>query len=77
MNSNYIYYKDYIGDVNYTTEDGVFFGKVLGIKSLLSYEGDSVSALIEDFRESVDEYLEYCAREEIQPEIPQNIYAAV
>jgi len=67
--NNYIYYKDYVGDVNYTAEDGVLFGRVLGIKASLSYEGDSVNAVINDFHDAIDEYLELCAKNGVQPEV--------
>ncbi|MDR2168217.1 MAG: type II toxin-antitoxin system HicB family antitoxin [Clostridiales bacterium] len=68
--NNYLHYKDYIGSVEFSEEDAVFFGKVLGVKSLISFEGDSVMALIEDFRNSVDEYLDFCAEVGKEPESP-------
>ena len=34
--------------------------KVIGIKSLLSYEGDSVKELEQDFQNVIDEYLQDC-----------------
>jgi predicted HicB family RNase H-like nuclease len=40
--SNLLSYKNYNGTVEYSKEDGCLFGKVVGIKSLLSYEGDSI-----------------------------------
>jgi predicted HicB family RNase H-like nuclease len=43
-------------------EDAVFHGKVTGIKALISFEGDSVAALTDDFHNAVDEYIEFCAR---------------
>lgn len=43
--SNLLSYKDYNGTVEYSKEDNCLFGKVVGIKSLLSYEGDSVKEL--------------------------------
>ncbi|SDN87561.1 type II toxin-antitoxin system HicB family antitoxin [Acetanaerobacterium elongatum] len=69
MNS-YLHYKDYIGSVVFSEDDEVFHGKVIGIKDLLSFEGDSVSALIEDFHDAIDEYLEYCNENGKKPEKP-------
>lgn len=37
--SNLLSYKNYNGTVEYSKEDSCLFGKVVGIKSLLSYEG--------------------------------------
>ena len=68
--NNYIHYKDYVGSVEFSEEDAVFHGKVVGIKSLISFEGDSVSTLIEDFHNAVDEYLDFCAENGKEPEKP-------
>ena len=32
--SNYLHYKDYVGNVEFSEEDAVFHGKVVGIKAL-------------------------------------------
>lgn len=37
--SDLLSYKNYNGTVEYSKEDSCLFGKVVGIKSLLSYEG--------------------------------------
>ena len=57
---NQLKYKDYFGNVFFSEEDGVFHGKVQGITDSISFEGESVKELTEDFHNSVDEYLEYC-----------------
>jgi len=67
---NYLHYKNYTGSVNFSEEDAIFHGKVIGIKSLISFEGDSVKAITADFRKAVDEYLELCAIKGIEPEKP-------
>ena len=67
---NNLHYKNYTGSVNFSEEDAVFHGKVLGIKSLLSFEGNSVSAITEDFHNAVDEYLEFCSANGKEPEKP-------
>ena len=61
-------YKGYIGSVEFSEEDGVFFGKAMGIRALLSYEGENAHDLVEDFHNAVDNYLETCAAEGIEPE---------
>ena len=66
---NSIEYKGYIGSVEFSEEDGVFFGKVQGIKSLISYEGTNAVELVEDFHGAVDEYLAMCKEENVEPEI--------
>ena len=56
--NNTIQYKGYIGSVEFSEDDAIFYGKVLGIRSLISYEGDNATDLINDFHEAVDDYLE-------------------
>lgn len=60
--NNYLHYKDYTAVIEFSEEDSIFYGKAIGIKSLISFEGSSVSTLIEDFHNSVDEYLDYCSK---------------
>jgi predicted HicB family RNase H-like nuclease len=68
--SSYIHYRDYTGSIDFSEEDEVFHGKVIGIKNLISFEGESVQTLTEDFHNAVDEYLEYCEKNGKQPEKP-------
>ena len=60
---NLIEYKGYLGSVEFSSEDEVFFGKVQGIRSLISYEGNTASELIQDFHNAVDDYLSLCKEE--------------
>ena len=69
-NENYLHYKNYTGSVYFSEQDAVFHGKVIGIKSLISFEGDSVSAITNDFHQAVDEYLKFCAVKGKEPEKP-------
>lgn len=68
--SNLLSYKNYNGTVEYSKEDSCLFGKVIGIKSLLSYEGDSVQELEQDFQNVIDEYLADCKERNVEPEQP-------
>ncbi len=61
-------YKGYSGTIEYSSQDGLLFGKVQGIRSLISYEGASGKELDEDFRSAIDEYLADCKEEAIKPE---------
>jgi len=66
--SDLMEYKGYYGTVEYSSSDGVLFGKVLGIKGLISYEGDSIDSLKLDFESAIDDYLDFCAKEGIEPQ---------
>lgn len=67
--NNTIEYKGYLGSVEFSEEDGLFYGKVMGIGSLISYEGETAKELLEDFHGAVDDYLEACAADGRQPEV--------
>ena len=67
---NVLSYKNYRGTIEYSEEEKGFFGKVLGIRSLILYEGDTVEELEKDFREFIDSYLEDCKKDGIEPEQP-------
>lgn len=66
---NTMEYKGYVGSVEFSEEDSVFFGKVLGIRALISYEGTNARDLVSDFHNAVDDYLALCESEGIKPEI--------
>ncbi len=68
--SNLLSYKIYNGTVEYSKEDDCLFGKVIGIRSLLSYEGKSVKELQQDFQRAIDKYLADCKKRNVEPEQP-------
>ena len=65
---NTINYKGYYGSIEFSDEDNVFFGRIIGINDRITYEGDSVHTLRHDFEEAVDEYLEICKQLGKEPE---------
>ena len=67
--NNIMEYKGYVGSVEFSETDGLFFGKVQGIRSLISYEGTNASELVSDFHGAVDDYLRLCEEEGNTPEI--------
>ena len=68
--NNSMEYKGYVGSVEFSENDGIFYGKVQGIRSLISYEGTNASELVSDFHGAIDDYLELCKDENSTPEIP-------
>jgi len=63
-------YNGYYGSVHYSDEDQIFHGKIEFVRSLVSYEGESVKSLRKAFEEAVDDYLELCAKEGKIPDKP-------
>ena len=66
---NTMEYKGYVGSIEFSEQDNVFFGKVQGIRSLISYEGSNAEELMEDFHGAIDDYLALCEDDGSQPEI--------
>ncbi len=54
-------YKDYYATVHYSSADEVFYGKVIGINDLVSFEGNSVKELKAAFKDAVNDYLQTCS----------------
>ena len=64
---NIISFKGYHGIVDYSASDKCLHGKILGITDLVTFEGDTDS-IEEAFRESVDDYLDFCKRHGKEPD---------
>ncbi|MBS1682705.1 MAG: type II toxin-antitoxin system HicB family antitoxin [Bacteroidetes bacterium] len=58
---NVLEYKGYKGSVEFSAEDQVFFGKIIGIRDVVTFEGVTVKELNSSFRNAVNGYLETCS----------------
>lgn len=56
-------YKDYMGSIRYSEKDKVYYGRILGIVDLISYEGENEKELEKNFKEAVDDYQETLTEE--------------
>ena len=65
--SNFMKYKGYFGSVEYSADDNCLFGKVMFIKSLLIYEGQTLQELETMFHKTIDEYLKNCKADGLKP----------
>ena len=63
-------YKGYTGHVEYDDQAGVFHGEVLDLRDVITFQGTSVSELEQAFRESIDDYLEFCDQRGEKPDKP-------
>ncbi len=68
--ANLLKHRGYCGTVDVDLDSGILCGSVLYINSLLVYEASTVEELRERFKEVVDEYLDDCKREGIDPDKP-------
>ena len=57
-------YKGYTARIEFSERDGIFWGKVLGLppNTSISFEGDTVAQLTQDFHNAVDFYIADCTK---------------
>ncbi len=65
-----IKYKGYTGKVEYDGDAKIFHGEVLGIKDVITFQGTSVQELEKAFKDSVDDYLDWCKERGESPDKP-------
>ncbi len=63
-------YKGYIGKVEIDDEAGILYGEVINVRDVITFEGVRVDEIQKAFRESVDDYLDFCAQRNESPEKP-------
>jgi len=63
-------YKGYIGKVEFDNEAEIFHGEVINVRDVITFDGNSVEDLKQAFEDSINDYLEFCAKRGEQPEKP-------
>jgi predicted HicB family RNase H-like nuclease len=63
-------YKGYIGKVEIDEEAGILYGEVINVRDVITFEGTTVEEVQQAFRESVDDYLDFCDQRGESPEKP-------
>ncbi len=66
--SSVMTFKGYAARVEYDDEDGIFHGRLAGIRDGVGFHADTVEDLRAAFREAVEDYLETCARVGKEPQ---------
>lgn len=67
---NTMKHKGYVARVEYDERDDLFVGRVLGLRAIVSFQGETVSALRRNLRIAVDEFIRDCKERGIAPERP-------
>ena len=63
-------YKGYTGKVEYDAEAELFHGEVIDTRDVITFQGTHVKELKQAFKESVDDYLDFCKSRGEKPEKP-------
>ena len=84
---NAMNYKGYAARIEFDAQDRIFFGRLAGIRDIITFHGETVDELEAAFKEAVDHYLDTCAKLGDEPNksysgkltlrIPPNVQAAI
>ncbi len=67
---NTMTYQGYTARIEFDERDGIFVGRILGLRSILSFHGETVKQLRSEFKSAVDDYLADCEEQGVSPEKP-------
>jgi len=84
---NAMSYKGYTARIEFDALDRIFFGRLAGIRDIITFHGKTVDELEIAFKEAVDDYLATCAKLGDAPNkpysgkltlrIPPSVHAAI
>ncbi len=60
--SSFMIHNGYSARIEYDDADGIFFGRIAGIRDGVTFHADNVDDLKAAFREAVEDYIETCRR---------------
>jgi Uncharacterized protein encoded in hypervariable junctions of pilus gene clusters len=63
-------YKGYTGAIVFSSADECLVGRLIGIRDIIAFHGDSVAEIRQAFEEAVDDYIAFCAEIGQAPQIP-------
>ena len=61
--------KGYTGQVELDDGAGIFHGEVIDTRDVITFQGRSVEEIEQAFRESIDDYLDFCKERGEEPEL--------
>lgn len=65
---NSMRHQGYTARVECDERDHIFVGRILGIRAIISFHGQSVKELRKEFEHAIDDYLAECAEKAVSPE---------
>ncbi len=65
-----IEYKGYLASTEFDDEANLFHGEIVNVRDVITFQGRSVDELRQALRESVEDYLAFCAERGEEPEKP-------
>ncbi len=65
--NNTLNYRGFTAKVEFSADDNVFFGRLLGIDAIVTFHAETVEELKSSMKESVDFYIEVCEKKGKKP----------
>jgi predicted HicB family RNase H-like nuclease len=60
--------KGYTARIEFDERDNIFVGRVLGLRTMISFHAETVTGLRAAFKTSIEEFLRDCKEEGVRPE---------
>ena len=67
---NSMSHKGYTARVEYDERDDILVGRVLGLRTMISFHGDNVAQLRKEFEAAIEDFLQDCKEKGVRPEKP-------
>ena len=67
---NTMNHKGYIARIEFDERDGILVGRVLGLRTMISFHGETVVELRSAFGSTIEEFLQDCKEQGVRPERP-------
>ena len=65
---NTMNHKGYTARIEFDERDNIFVGRVLGLRTMISFHGETVAELRSAFETAIDELLRDCKEQGVRPE---------
>lgn len=67
---NTMTHKGYTARIEFDERYGLFGGRVLGLRTIISFHGDTVAKLRAQFKAAIEDFLRDCLEQGVAPEKP-------
>ena len=67
---NTMNHKGYTARIEFDERDNIFVGRVLGLRSIISFHGETVTDLRHEFEVAIEDFLNDCKEQGVKPEKP-------
>ncbi|MES2772473.1 MAG: type II toxin-antitoxin system HicB family antitoxin [Pseudomonadota bacterium] len=67
---NTMNHKGYTARIEFDERDNIFVGRVLGLRSIISFHGETVADLRNEFALAIEDFLNDCKEQGVKPEKP-------